>query len=338
MALRPGGSGVQTYIRELIRELPSTTEAELAVLLQQDAVAEVSPSLEKIVRPRADGVRRAYHGIRPVGPCALVHGLNTALPSGRKAAKVITVHDLAYFDAPWASSRSHAAAARQQVRLSVWRADAIIAVSNFTAERVRDLFRREAVPIPLAPRLSLSPPSHEAITNIRDAYTLPDRFVLHVGTVDPRKDVQSLAAACRMAGLPLVLAGMRSGRGAGPAGATMLGYVPTRDLSALYGAATIVGYTSLYEGFGLPPLEACACNAVVVATDIPPIRESLAGAAELVRPGHTEELAKVLGELAHDEPRRLELARRGRDRANTFNWRTTAKRTTDVYRSLGAGV
>ncbi len=338
MALRPGGSGVQTYIRELIRELPSTTKADLAVLLQHDAVAEVSPSLEKIVRPQADGVRRAGHGIRPVEPCALVHGLNTALPIVRKAAKVITVHDLAYFDAPWASSRSHAAAARQQVRLSVWRADAIIAVSSFTAERVHDLFRREAVPIPLAPRPGLSPPSHEAITSVRVAYRLPDRFVLHVGTVDPRKDVQSLAAACRLTGLPLVLAGMRSGRGALPAGAIALGYVPTQDLSALYGAATIVGYTSLYEGFGLPPLEACACNAAVVASDIPPLRESLDGAAELVRPGHVEELAKVLGELAHDESRRLELARRGHDRASSFHWSTTAHRTTGVYRSLGASV
>jgi len=337
LALRPGGSGVQTYIRELVRELPAATNAQLAVLLQEDAVEEVPSALTRIVRPRADGVRRAWHGIRPVGSCSLVHGLNSALPLVHDAAKVITVHDLAYFDAPWASSRRHAAAARLQVRTSVWRADAIIAVSAFTAERVREHFGREAVSIPLAASPSMRPPTDEAVTKIRARYDLPGQFVLHVGTIEPRKDVATLVAACGKARLPLVLAGARAAGIAAPSRAIELGYVPTEALPALYGAATIVAYTSRYEGFGLPPLEACACGAPLVASSIPPLRETLEGAAELVRPGRIDELAEVLDELAHDDSRRHDLARRGLERAQGCSWVTTARRTAEVYRSLVSG-
>ncbi len=106
--------------------------------------------------------------------------------------------------------------------------------------------------------------------------------------------------------------------------------------SAWFSGASFA-YTSRYEGFGLPPLEACACGAPLVASSIPPLRETLEGAAELVRPGRIDELAEVLDELAHDDARRHDLARRGLERAQGCSWVTTARRTAEVYRSLVSG-
>lgn len=334
LALRPGGSGVQTYIRELLRELPAVVDRPVHAVVQDDAAGGLPAGVCPIVRARADGVRRTLTGFRPVGPCSLVHGLNTALPLAPGTPKVVTVHDLAYFDVPWAGGRGHAAAARAQVRLAVRRADAIVAVSAFTAERVKAWFGRDAVPAPLAVRRDLDTPDDRAVERVREAYALPERFVLHVGTVEPRKDVPTLADACARIGVPLVLVGEDQQRASLPGTTRLLGHVPAADLAPLYGAATVVAYTSRYEGFGLPPLEALACGAALVATSIPPLRETLGDAAVLVPPGRPEPLAVALSELLHDEDRRAWLSDAGQRRAASFSWRSTAETTAAVYRSL----
>jgi glycosyltransferase involved in cell wall biosynthesis len=164
-------------------------------------------------------------------------------------------------------------------------------------------------------------------------YDLPDRFVLCVATIEPRKDVATLATACRDAGVPLVIAG--AARAAAPAGAQLLGYVPRTHLPPLYGAATVVAYPSIYEGFGLPPVEAMACGAPVVAFRIPPLEESLADAAVLTAPGDAAELADALRALFGDDDRRRELAITGRARAGNLRWSDTASATAAVYRRLG---
>jgi glycosyltransferase involved in cell wall biosynthesis len=334
LALRPGGSGVQTYIRELLRELPGAVGRPVRAVVQEDAVGELPAGVDAVARPRADGVRRAVDGFRPVGPSCLIHGLNTALPLAPGVPKVVTVHDLAYFDAPWAGGRVHAAAARAQVRLALRRADAIIAVSAFTAERVRAWFGREATPTPLAVRRDLVVPDAPAIERVRTAYALPERFVLHVGTIEPRKDVPTLADACARVGVPLILVG-EDQQHVPLAGTTRrLGHVPAADLAPLYGAATVTAYTSRYEGFGLPPLEALACGAALVATSIPPLRETLGDAAVLVPPARPEILSEALSELLADDDRRAWLAEAGRRRAASFSWTATAQATAAVYRSL----
>lgn len=166
-------------------------------------------------------------------------------------------------------------------------------------------------------------------------YRLPERFVLHVGNIEPRKDVPTLSAACRMAGIPLVLTGTALWGHVAPAGTIGIGHVPRSDLPALYGAATVVGYAPRYEGFGLPPLEAMACGAPVVSTPVPAVTELAADGVELFRSGDTEGLAGMLGELLVDDARREELARRGKRLVGRLTWEDTARGTAEVYRSLG---
>lgn len=335
MALRPGGSGVQTYIRELLSELTRVTDATLAAIVQRDAVGELPAEVEPVSRRTSEGALRAVSSLRGAGPSDLVHGLNVALPLHCGHPRVVTVHDMSYFDAPWAYSRARAAGGRLMTSVSLRRADAVIAVSTFTAERVRALSGREAVVVPLAPSRQMHAPAPAEVARARAAYGLPERFVLHVGTIEPRKDVPLLAEACREVPVPLVLAGSRLSGTELPGGPQVLGYVPGADLPGLYGAAALVAYPSRYEGFGLPPLEAMACGAPVVATAVPALVEVVGGAAELVPAGSVDLLAVAIRDLLADEDRRQDLAGAGRERVGSLSWRRTAEATVGVYRSLG---
>lgn len=335
LALRPGGGGVQTYIRELLAPLARAVDADLVAAVQEDVRAELPPGVAALVRPTADGVVRTLHGLRSLDPADVVHGLDVDVPARRRGATVATVHDLAVFDVPWAFSRARATGERALIRHSLRRVDAVVAVSAFTAERVAARFGRTSVVTSLAPSTDLGPASGAQVEHVRRRYRLPPRFVLHVGTLEPRKDVPTLAWACRQVGVPLVLAGA-GGRGPAAPGTVRLGYVPRTDLAPLYGCATLVAYPSRYEGFGLPPLEAMACGAAVVASRVASLPEVLGDAAWLVPPGDGERLAAAIREALGDHERRREMVDAGLERARAFTWTATASATAAVYRSLGA--
>ncbi len=338
LPLEPGGGGVSTYIRELLRGLIEVVDADVVAAVRPSGLAALPDGVTPLVSRESRGVRRALAGALGFGPADLTHGLDVDLPIRRPGPTVSTVHDMAVFDVPGTFPRHRAAGERVLVRAALRRADAVVAVSAFTAERVRSLTGRDAVVVHEAPGHDMVPAPTDAVSDVRERYRLPERFVLHVGNIEARKDLATLAEACVRVAVPLVVTGHGLWGTRAPQGVLAIGHVPDADLPALYGAATLVGYASRYEGFGLPPVEAMACGAAVVSTPVPSVDEVVGPGAATFRPGDAEGLTRTLRDLLADDDRRAELALRGADLVRSLSWRRTALATAGVYRSLGVAV
>jgi glycosyltransferase involved in cell wall biosynthesis len=329
---------VQTYARELLRALPPVVDAELAAVVQSNAVGELPPDVRAIVRRPCAGARRIVEGLRGVGPATLVHGLDVELPLRPGAPTVTTVHDLALFDEPGAFTVAKRIGKPYSVRHAIKAADAVIAVSSFTAERVKALFARDAVVVHEAPAPMFAVPSTDAVDAVRARFDLPAEFVLYVGNLEPRKDAPTLASACRLADVPLVLAGGAITTVDAPAGVRALGHIAHDDLAALYASATVVAYVSRYEGFALPPVEAMASGATVMATRVGALPDVVGDGVEFVPIGDAEQQAKVLRALFADSDRRAARRAAGLAAAAALTWDAAARGTAAVYRTLGVAV
>jgi glycosyltransferase involved in cell wall biosynthesis len=202
----------------------------------------------------------------------------------------------------------------------------VIVSSDFTAS---ELMARLGVPSEkitvVRPGIDdrFAPPGSAAEARVRSRYEIHGPFLLSVGSVDPRKGFDLAARVAGAVGIPLVAAGAADPTfvGAGHvAGVKWLGRVPDDDLPAVYAAATALLYPSRYEGFGFPPLEAMACGAAVVASDIPPLRETLSGAAKLAAPDDLEAWTRAVRTIVDDAEVAAELRAAGAARAASYTW------------------
>lgn len=272
----------------------------------------------------------AYFG--PVGALPL---LGAGVPS------VVTAHDMAIYRHPeWFPERQWLSV-RVAVPRSMRTADAVIAVSSSTARDLAELFGlgpERVTVVPEAVSEIFRPLTAAELEGARVQFGLPERFLLFVSTIEPRKNVDTLLEAwSRLPSRPeLVLAGgwgwrheevrARLEKWAGR-GVRLLGGVPPERLPQLYNLATALAHPAWYEGFGLTPLEAMACGTPVVAADASSLPEVVGDAGLLVDPGDVEGWTRALERVLEDGELRRQLRARGLERAAGFTWSRTAEVT-----------
>jgi glycosyltransferase involved in cell wall biosynthesis len=273
---------------------------------------------------------------------------------GRGFRTVATIHDLVYHLYPEYTQPAMLRALRRRMPAHAARADGIVTDSHATK---KDIVSTLGVPaekvtvIPLAAGSEFRPvadPAHLAA--VRAKYDLPERFVLFVGNVEPRKNLLRLLAAVeRLAADPafrhrLVIVGARGWKSdeimarldalAARKLAVHLGYVPDVDLPAIYTLADLFAFPSLYEGFGIPPLEAMACGVPVICSNASSLPEVCGDAAVYFDPRSEEELVEAIRSVLRDDGLTSDLRERGLRQAAKFSWRETARRLLTYFASL----
>ena len=311
------------------------------------------------------GLTRYARGRKP----DLFHGTNYALPLRCDCPTVLTIHDLSAFLHPETHAPRTARALRRRLPFLARAASMIITPTEAVRREVCETLKVDAakvVAIPEAPRAVFRPLSREEARAAARLLGVEGDFILAVGTIEPRKNLLTLVRAFELlvgaessgstaetggarGGLRLVIAGkvgwlsedFFSHVASSPARGRMhfTGYVEDETLRALYAACRAFVYPSLYEGFGLPPLEALACGAPVVASRIAALDETLGRGTTLgFAPTDAAELAGRLSQLLDDSRLRADLSAAGLRHAAGFSWGRAASLTLDVYRrAVGRG-
>jgi len=361
-------TGAGNYIVNLVRTVGQVDTANEYVVFGQSAhESDLSPNggLPNVRFIRQDfpgrAARLAWEQVglpRQVRALRLdvLHSPHYTMPLRHSARSVVTFCDMTFVLHPDLHERVKRIFFPTMMRLSASRADRLIAIS----ERTRDdlvlmwgVDRSKVAAIPLAADAEFRPRSREEIAEACGRYGLrPGGYILYVGMLEPRKNVDRLVEAFgtvanQLSDVDLVIAGRRGWmydeifsrvEALGLRDRVRFtGYVPNQDLPALYGGARLFAYPSRYEGFGLPVLEAMSCGAPVVTTNVSAMPEVAGDAAILVAPDDVAGLAAGLLRVSSDHALRDDLRCRGLARAKTFSWERCARETIAVYEATFVG-
>lgn len=362
------GAGIGRYARQMTRALLELDRENEYVLLVPSASAEASRASESAMVGQANvslvrlplserALVALWHRLRVPVPVELFsgrldvfHSPDFALAPVLRARTLVTVHDLSFRRVPECFEPALLSYLNRVVPRSVARADIVLADSESTRNDAIELLR-------LAPErvfvvyAGVDSRFHRVtdqgfLETVRSRYSLPGRFVLSVGTLQPRKNYMRLIEAfSRLSGVEdvrLVISGARgwlyedifrrveelglSSRVLFP------GYVAEADLPALYSLSEVFAFPSLYEGFGLPPLEAMACGTPVVVSRASSLPEVVGNAGCLVDPVSVEEIAGALQALLDSPARRADLAEQCVAQAARFTWSEAARVLLGLYR------
>ena len=359
-------TGVGWYLHELLRELADRPGLRLRLYGPTMFVGPDGPrpaalpegrAVEWVRHEVADDllVRRSWLAplMRVVEPWLVavdgnrvVFAPNFVPPRALAASRrplVATVQDMTLYRTPWAMQQETRASLERRLERTIARARTILTPT----ETVRSELLEHCRAAPGAVHAVWDAGRLDAVRPGELPAGVPERFVLHVGTIEPRKNVATLLAAWhllrnRMSDAPtLVLCGKLGWgqeaiegamvRAAAEGWLRWLGYAPDETLRALYDRAALLVSPSVYEGFGLPLVEAMGAGTPVVCSDIPVFREVAADAALFVPPDDPDGWARTVAEVLSDPRRARDLAARGAARARDFNWRRTAERTLAVW-------
>lgn len=353
-------TGVGRFVDEVVTRLARTDGLQLTAfgwpLGGHDRMREVVPHGVGVARlPFVGPPLRAAWRRAPLPPIELwtgsidvVHGMNFVVPPARRARQVVTIHDLTMLRYPEMCTRDtleFPSLIRRALRRGAW----VHTVSSAVRDEVIDAFGADpARVVAIHNGVTLAAPGDPGAGH---RVARAERYVLALGTIEPRKDLPTLVRAFDLvadtdADVRLVLAGP-DGWGADALTATIhrarhrsrihrLGFVSDDDRAALLRGAAAFAYPSVYEGFGLPPLEAMSAGVPVVTTRAGGLAEVVEDAALVATPGDAEELAEALTKVLSDESLADDLRRRGATNIERFSWDRTASELVDLYRQITA--
>ncbi|NLD75707.1 MAG: glycosyltransferase family 4 protein [Acidimicrobiales bacterium] len=352
-------TGVGTFAREVLHRLAARPHVEVTAFAvtargRRGLLAALPPGVAASRRPLPAKIARAawLRADRPTvedltGPVDVVHGPNFVVPPASGAGEVVTVHDLTALRHPemcTADVLQWPPLLRRAARRGAW----VHCVSEFVADEVREAFPEVGDRVAVVPNGVSRPPEETPRSSAARGRHLAgsDRYVLAVGTVEPRKDLATLvrsfdAVAAEHPDLRLVLAGP-DGWGAADLTAAIdaarhrrrvvrFGWVDDDTRYALMRGASVVAYASRYEGFGLVPLDAMSVATPVVATRAGAVPEVVGDAARLVPVGDVGSLAGAIDEVLADDALRERLVAAGLERVERFGWDRTVDGLAEVY-------
>jgi glycosyltransferase involved in cell wall biosynthesis len=302
----------------------------------------------------------------------LLHSTHYTRPFSLSCKSVVTVHDMTFFLYPQLHTLPKRLYFPKAIRMSARRADGLIASSESTRQDALKILKIPAEKITTV-HLGVgedfhvvSETSHRQdlglLELVRERYKLPPRFFLYVGTVEPRKNLpllirsyarlrqenpesgRNLPSGSILPSMPLVVVGQLGWNYDEvfrqveelqlKEQILFTGYVPSTDLPIIYNLAEIFLYPSLYEGFGLPPLEALACGTPVITTAVSSMPEHVGEAGMLIPPGDEIALVEAMRKLSSEPDLRQHLAELGPQQAAKFTWKRTAQETLEVYQAV----
>jgi len=363
-------AGVSNYVEALLTHLGQldhdhqytvyTTRGLNGAALDLPPNFRVRPSLLPTINPR---IRIPWEQLLAplllrLHSASVYHGVLNVVPLACPVPSVVTIHDLSAFLFPQTFRRVNRTYTQWAIRVAARRASTILAVSEFTRREIvrwLGVAPERVVVTPNAADARFAPPEPAALDAFRRRAGLPDRFVLFLGTLEPRKNLplllEAYARIARDIDAPLLVGGARGWLyepilaraeqlGLGDR-LRFVGYIDQEEQALWYAAATVFVFPSLYEGFGMPPLEAMACGTPVIVSNSSSLPEVVGdpsvgpdqAAALIVPPTDADALAEAMRRLLADADLRAELRARGLARARCFSWRATAARTLAVYRA-----
>ncbi len=355
--------GIGTYIRNLLRHLARIDQRTEFVLLCRETDAPALKSLGEHFRPVVETAGnysiaeqiRIPLALRREG-VTLFHAPHYVLPPLTRCTSVVTIHDCIHLMFPqYLPNRLAFGYARASIALAARCATRVMTVSESSK---RDILRFVDVdPDKISviynaydERFGVEP-QEEDVVRVRERYQLHDEFVLYAGNVKPHKNLERLIAAFQIVRkrgldhLKLVLIGDEISKYAALRRAVhkyqlhkyvrFLGYLPEETLAVMYRLAGVFVFPSLYEGFGLPPLEAMASGTPVVTSNVSSLPEVAGDAAVLVDPYDPDAIADGIYRVLSDEALRHDLRSKGLLRAHQFSWESSVRRVHDIYTQVG---
>ncbi|HEV3060775.1 MAG TPA: glycosyltransferase family 1 protein [Vicinamibacterales bacterium] len=355
--------GIGTYIRNLLRQLARLDRDTDFVLLCRPDDRDGLASLGENFRPVAETAGNYSIAEQVRVPLALrreavslFHAPHYVLPPLVRCRSVVTIHDCIHLMFPqYLPSRAALAYARTSIALAARRATRVMTVSESSKRDILRFVNTSPDKIDVIynaydERFAVEP-LEEDVVRVRERFQLHDEFVLYAGNVKPHKNVERLIQAfdlVRRRGLDhlkLVIMGDDVSRYPALRRAVhrhqlhkyvrFLGYLPEETLAVMYRLAGVFVFPSLYEGFGLPPLEAMASGTPVVTSNLSSLPEVAGDAAVLVDPYDPSAIADGIYSVLTDEQVRRELRRKGIERARQFSWGASVRRVREIYTEVG---